>query len=153
MMPQGRPRKPTALKILHGDFKKDPQRRNELEPQAPEGRPKMPAGLTGPEQTRWKFMCAQLEAMHLQTPANLPILEAYVRAWGRWNRVDKLLGEAYVIEREMGPAVNPLWRIWKDTLVECERMLSQLGFTPAARSAMHVIKAEKPAGVMRRQRG
>lgn len=51
-MPGGRPTKPTHLKVLHGDDKKNPQRINRAEP-VPDGEIRPPWELTDEAQAHW----------------------------------------------------------------------------------------------------
>lgn len=147
--------KPTMLKLLHGDHKKNPQRINRDEPIPADGKPRMPTGFCEHEKTRWKFMCQQLEEMHLQTPANLPLLEAYVRTWNHWRIAEEKVREQGAVESTTSGSSKPnaWWTVARDCLTACNRMLAELGFTPAARASMHVVKSDKTQQVMRRQRG
>lgn len=134
-----RSKEPTALKVLRGSYKKNPQRRNHAEPVAPEGRPRCPSHLNAVAKCRWKYMCQMLEEMHLQTPANMAALEIYCSSYATW--------------REELNRTAPDRRLTKQCEETMIRILIQFGFTPSARAALYVNDTEKVKQVMRRDRG
>lgn len=139
---------PTALKVLHGSFIKNPQTRNKQEPEAPDGRPRCPAHLPAIAKTRWTHICKMLEAMNMQTPANLDALEVYCKTYATWRDAVKILHDEGLV---IGDKVNPMQRVVKDCSEVMIRLLVQFGLTPSSRSTIHCDKIEVQQ-VKRRQR-
>ena len=71
----GRPRKPSALKVLHGDFDKNPQRQNHNEPTVEVKAPKCPAYITGESRKEWKRVTAELLSLRVLGEVDRSALE------------------------------------------------------------------------------
>lgn len=69
-VPKGPAPKPTALKVLHGDFKKNPQRRNDHEPM-PGGEIVPPVSLSAPARKEWDLLEPVLSRAKMLTAADL----------------------------------------------------------------------------------
>jgi len=148
----GRPRKPTALKILHGDFAKDPQRRNRAEPQVAAGIPDCPNWLTKDARQEWKRVTEELKSMNVVTPPDRAALEAYCIIHGRWREaLRQIAREGLTLSSETGSYENPASKIAARCEDQIHRYLCQFGLTPASRSRVNVTQETAPAR-MRRQR-
>jgi P27 family predicted phage terminase small subunit len=149
----GRPRKPTALKILHGDFAKDPQRRNHDEPQIESAEPDCAAWIVGEARAEWKRVTSELSSMKVVTPPDRAAIEAYCSIYARWRDALKAVKKSgLIIETEHGPRENPACKIAARCEDQIHKYLCQFGLTPAARSRVNVTQKTAPAR-MRRARG
>lgn len=70
-MPAGRLPKPTALKVLHGDFKKNPQRANKNEPNT-RGPVEQPNTLSPGAKLVWEDLAPKLIKVGILTPVDVP---------------------------------------------------------------------------------
>ena len=145
-----RPRKPTKLKILHGDFEKNPKRRPKLEPELPEGQPRCPSGFSAEAKSEWKRVIKELTAMRVLTVQDRAAVEQYCEIWGRWKRcirtVDK---EGMVVTGATGPTEHPCSRMARAYSDQIHKYLCQFGLTPASRSRVNVTEATKPMRMRR----
>ena len=148
----GRPRKPTALKILHGDFAKDPQRRNHREPDVPTGIPDCPAWLAGDARKEWKRITDEIKSMKVVTLPDRSALEAYCTLYGQWrDALRQVKREGAVLTSEHGSYENPASKIAARCCDQIHKYLCQFGLTPASRSRVNVTNETAPVR-MRRQR-
>jgi len=143
----GRPRKPSALKLLHGDFEKDPQRENKREPKPKLGRPSKPRRLQGEAKREWERICKELEAVRCLTKNDRAALHHYCEVW-------ELRARALAHVQKHGSALvqvlkdgtekiirNP----WDVALMEysraCLKYQIEFGLTPVSRSRI-VVETE-----------
>jgi len=137
----GRPRKPTALKVLHGDFDKDPQRRPKAEPKVDTGRPKTPAHLDRLSKNEWKRICSELEQLKVLTPVERGALEQYCVAYSEWRQaVDTVRKEGRYYQTEKGVTEHPAAKAMRALSTICHRYLCEFGLTPSSRSRLHVTE-------------
>jgi phage terminase small subunit len=118
-----RPRTPTELLELRGAFRKDPQRRRSVGPKAAAGIGEPPAHLKTEEAAIWHELVGNSPAGVL-TSADRPVLEMLARLMAKF-REDWLTGAEFSI------------------LKSC---LTELGWTPAARSKVAAPAEDKPDG-------
>lgn len=148
----GRSPKPTALKLLHGDFAKNPNRRNKAEPQVPAGIPDCPKWLTKDARLEWKRITEEIKAMNVMTPPDRAALEAYCVIHARWREVLRQIArEGLTLNSEHGSYENPATKIAARCEDQIHRYLCQFGLTPASRSRVNVTQETAPVR-MRRQR-
>jgi P27 family predicted phage terminase small subunit len=148
----GRPRKPTALKILHGDFAKDPQRRNKAEPQLPAETPDCPAWMKGDARKEWIRIMDEIKSMKVMTLPDRAAMEQYCVLYGTWRDALRAVArEGAVLSSEHGSYENPSSKIALRCCAEMHKYLCQFGLTPASRSRVNVTQETAPAR-MRRQR-
>lgn len=76
---RGQPRKPTALKVLHGDFKINPQRQNKNEPTT-RGEVAMPARLSKPAAEMWEELAPLLVKAGILTPPDTALFAEFCEA-------------------------------------------------------------------------
>lgn len=119
-MVRGRKPKPTALKEASGSLRKDPQRRNTLEPKPSKSRPAMPKSIGGDPVAKlaWNSLCDQLAEMNVLTAADVFVVEklAMMESFLDYSWKDK---DAALFNR--------LLATWKGLLIEC-------GLTPSSRA-------------------
>lgn len=95
-MPGGRPRKPTALKVLQGTTR--PDRRNDREPRPPIAPVKPPSWLKGRGRRAWGWVAPILEEMQVLTTADPHALALLCDAYAEYiecREVVRTLGAVY----------------------------------------------------------
>lgn len=75
----GKPAKPTALKVLHGDFKTHPERRNKNEPTV-RGEVRIPPHLTPQAREMWDELAPMLIRAGILTPPDGPLFAEFCEA-------------------------------------------------------------------------
>lgn len=149
----GRPRKPTNLKILHGDFDKNPQRRNHAEPMPEQKTPPKPKHLHGESLSEWKRVTKELSSIKVLTEVDRAAVEQYAEVWGRWREaMEDCKRNGSVLHSESGAYENPASKIASRCADQIHKYLCQFGLTPASRSRVNVTQQTAPVR-MRRQRG
>jgi P27 family predicted phage terminase small subunit len=146
-MPTGNPRggqvKPTALKILHGDFKTNPQRRNTREPK-PSAQPvEPPEYLSAHGRRMWDMLAPDMIRSGVLTSWDVPMFaelcEAFVVArLARTRIVQEQLGQVTV--QPGGTTPNSVWR---SSLFAITAGASKFGLTPADRVRLSTPEAEE----------
>jgi P27 family predicted phage terminase small subunit len=146
----GRPPKPTALKILHGDFVKNPQRRNKAEPEVVTEAPKCPAWITGEGRKEWKRICDELLRMKVVTESDRAALEAYCKIYSKWRTaLLQVEREGIVLDSDNGAYEHPASKIASRCEDQLHRYLCQFGMTPASRSRVNVTQQTAPVRMRR----
>lgn len=156
----GRRKKPEELKILHGDFKKNPQRRNPNPVEPPRDKPVCPRHLKGAARAEWRFLSEKLEACGLLSSADRGAMELYCACYAEWRKAEKAIEqEGAVVEvainggRDVMKQVNPWVSVRRSAHERCVKLLVQFGFTPSARAGLQSERtAKEKQGVMRRAR-
>lgn len=147
-----RPRKPTALKILHGDFVKNPKRQNKSEPQLEAAAPDCPAWIKGEGRKEWNRVCSELSMLKVLTLPDRAALEAYCKIYDKWRQVLRQVArEGIVLASEHGSYENPASKIASRCEDQIHKYLCQFGLTPASRTRVNVTQETAPVR-MRRQR-
>jgi len=139
----GRKRKPTKLKLLHGNPGKRPLPKDEPEPTA--GRPD-PGDLEGEALEEWERLVVELEDMGVLTVADRGILTVAAESWAEWKaaaRMVRELGHA-VPTMEGGVKSNPAVSAGNQARARYQSALQELGLTPATRSKVRKLDAEGP---------
>lgn len=147
-----RPRKPTVLKILQGDFAKNPQRRNHAEPVLDSSIPACPKSLHGEARAEWKRVTKELSAIKVITEADRAAVHQYAITWGRQKEcLDILDKKGQFLTTEHGVVEHPAAKAASRYGVEIRQYLQQFGLTPATRANVNAIQKAEPTR-MRRQR-
>lgn len=141
----GRARKPTALKLLHGDFDKDPQRRNHSEPEPEAGIPKCPAYMKGDARKEWKMITTELQSMGVVTLVDRAALEMYCESRATMHDCRRMIQkEGLMIGTPSGDTKeHPAGKVLRDNNRICQSILVQFGMTPSSRTRLHVSKESK----------
>lgn len=116
----GRPRKPTHLKLLHGDDKTHPERINKAEPQPSLGAVKPPWDLSEAGQANWDRMAPDRIRLGVLTPWDVEAFAAFCEAVEHARKA--LLGEDLLAAQR---AVNI-----------CATLGGRFGWTPADRTKL-----------------
>lgn len=135
----GRPRKPSAVHEASGAYRKDPQRRNQYEPKAPEGWPERPDWMDGDDVAAhcWQRTCELLDEMGLISKADEHAIEGYCSDYSQWRflRDECKLGniaDVHQTGRRSTPEVTQLHR-YQDRM---HKFWTEYGLTPASRSKL-----------------
>lgn len=150
-MARGRPKKPTALKILTGTYRKDRDGAPNAEPK-PAGSPKKPKDLDGEAGKFWDLIVPQLVELKIATALDAPELARLCRWWAiEQKSLDYLDGldadlvgssEWYRVQLQAGHARN-----------QWDRIAARFGMSPADRAKLRIeASSSKPRGVRARDR-
>lgn len=138
----GRPRKPTALKVLHGDFDKNPQRRPKAEPKPNVTAPKVPAHLSAVAKQEWRRICKEVGDMKALSLGERGSLEQYCEAYSKWrDAIEVLKAEGQYHQTQHGMYEHPAGKSHRAYALICHKLLCEFGLTPASRSRL-VISEE-----------
>lgn len=117
-MPGGRPPKPTALKLLHGDHKVHPERVNRREP-VPSPGPIVPAYELAPRvRAVWDRLAPDRAALGLLSTWDVDAFS--------------VLCEAVAVLQELRPGAPG----YRDAVAVCTSIGGKFGWTPADRSRL-----------------
>lgn len=136
-----RPRKPTALKILHGDFDKNPQRRNHQEPQPSSDCPQCPTDLGVVGRNEWKRICKELEMLGVISLAERPAILRYCHAYQQhhdFERQVKKDGRWQTNYKTGAITEHPASKAARDLVNQMIKLLSSFGMTPTSRTRLAV---------------
>lgn len=148
---KGRPRKPTALKVLHGDFDKNPQRRQKTEPQPQQAAPKAPLHLSVIAKQEWKRICKEVGAMKALTLGERGSLEQYCDAYSKWREaIITLNTEGQYHSSEHGMYEHPAGKAHRAYAGVCHKLLCEFGLTPASRSRLVISEATEKDEISKR---
>lgn len=140
----GRPRKPTALKVLHGDFEKNPSRRPKAEPQPDLAVPKCPSHLSVLARHEWKRIVSELGDLKVLSLAERASLELYCRAYGEWREATKTVeAEGRYYADEKGWKEHPAGKAMRQWAGICHKLLCEFGMTPSSRSRIAITDASE----------
>ena len=139
----GRPKTPTALKILRGNPGKRPL--NNCEPQPPSDGITMPPHLGEVAAARWGELLPMLQATRVMTRADVEALARYCDTWEWWLAVRAKLkkeGDTYPILNDGGEikyiAQRPEVSIAHKLAGQLRQLESDFGLSPAARTSLKV---------------
>lgn len=138
---QGRPSKPTPLKVLHGDRK---DRVNSAEPQPAAGPVVPPDGLSDAALSVWAQLAPDLERQGVLTAWDVPAFAVVCDAVARHRKASEILD----LEGETGSnrfgerVVRPWFRVWCDTAAVLAKLGARFGLTPSDRASLKVGAGE-----------
>ena len=87
-----------------------------------------------------------LNAMGLLTKVDIPALEAYCVAYGRWVEAEKKVKELGVVVKTTNgnPIQNPYLSAANKAMKQMRQWMSEFGLTPASRTRVTAVEAEEP---------
>ena len=129
--------KPAALRLLHGDTD---HRAKRNEPKPRPIRPACPAWLLPEAKAEWQRVAPELDALGLLTVVDMAALAAYAQAYARWQAAEVVLAAQGATLTARSGYQYPRAEV---AIARAERraMLaagSELGFSPASRTSIHV---------------
>lgn len=140
-MAAGRPRKPTALRLVHGTRDKH---KNKNEPK-PTGKGKCPAWLDPKAKTVWKNLCKQLEAIGLLTEVDTHAFAVYCQSYIELVDAEKELAKNGRTQTTKDGFVrkSPWLSVRDEAHKRMMQIGAQFGFTPASRTRIDVQAPDK----------
>lgn len=143
MAKTGRPRVPTHLKLLRNNPGRRPIKMD-AEPQPEKGAPYCPRGIKGDKRKTWNWVRKILDDMGIGTRADLLIIEGLSNQIMTFREAQPMLDslpatELLLKSEKTGvPYQNPLIWIRNVAWKNIQSILSEIGFTPAARTRIRV---------------
>lgn len=153
-MPAGRPPKPTALKVLHGD-RKDRINLDEPKPRAADSL-EPPRKLSRRGKALWRRLAQDMSRKGVVTDWDLETLQAYCQAFDFAEQAAEDVNAngmrvtTPVKELADGTVVydlkkNPAFTAWREATMTMVSLAAQLGLTPAARTKLGSAKEAESA--------
>lgn len=150
----GRPPKPTALKVVHGDRK---DRINRAEPVPSRARTLEPPDLSERGRELWTRLAPDLAAKKVFTDWDRETLANYCTAQYRAEEANADLERngttctTPVKELRDGTVVyelrkNPAYQVWRESVALTIQLGAQLGLTPAARTKITTKESDAKEG-------
>jgi len=149
---RGRPRKPTALKILEGNPTHESKDRLDLsrEPEygeAQKGAFRPPSCLSPAAKLEWKRVIKPLAKTRLYQVVDRGALAGYCENWSTFKCCQAFInvhGLTYQVTNRSGTFYNarPEVTLRDKALEQMRRFAQEFGFSPAARSRIEVPKVE-----------
>jgi len=139
----GRPRKPTALRVIEGNRGKRPLPVNEPKP-APIA-PACPTWLLADAKKEWRRLAPELENMGLLTRVDMAVLASYCQSFARWKQAEQALkkhGQIAITPNgfEQASAWETIAKQRHRDMLACAK---EFGFTPASRAKVSVSKNDE----------
>lgn len=133
----GRPPKPTALKVLHGDAKERINHR-EPKPRVSADVTEPPRALTGRGLEVWGELAPSMAATQVLTDWDRDLLAAFCEAVHFRAEAAAALEGGGVMN---GRVKNPAMQVWRDATSAMVQLGAQLGLSPAARTKISTGEA------------
>jgi P27 family predicted phage terminase small subunit len=147
-MPKGRKRIAPEIHEANGSFRVHPERRNKDAPKSDGKRPVMPVDFDNHEAKKWEELCSILEGNRVMSSDLIEILVAYCTAYGGWMRAREAVRKTgIVLVQKMADGTtdvkrNPFSVELHKYRDEMNKLLPELGLTPASRSKVSAIDAD-----------
>ena len=152
---RGRPRKPTAIKVLEGNPGKRPLNINEP---VYSGSPEMPNWLNKEAKLEWNRIVPELDGVGLLQRVDLAMISGYCQAWGLYIEAEKILQEKgryydipkYTKEGELSYTflqVRPEVATSNTAMTQIIKFCQEFGLSPSSRTRLTVAK-EKQVEIM-----
>ena len=135
---RGPSRKPTELKILHGETRKE--RLNPNKPKPAAGGLTRPADMDDRAKRVWDRQVRAMRLTGVLTIVDTDVLRAYCEAVSRYETAAKLIqSSGPVVRGQNGQLVkNPLHQVVRDNAMLIRLLGRDLGFAPGAREGITV---------------
>jgi phage terminase, small subunit, putative, P27 family len=147
-MPAGRPPKPTALKLLHGDDKKNPQRINRSEPVPADDVVRPTVDLADEAQAAWDRLAPDLMRKGVLTAWDAQAFTVYCQTVAHYNAASRMLELEGMTARGAAGGVikSPFWQIMRDAVATMTTIGGQFGLSPSERSKLSLGEASRAPG-------
>jgi len=139
-MRTGRPRTPTALKILRGNPGKRPL---PVDEPTPEPRiPPCPHALDKVARAEWRRIASEVRGLRFVTALDRAALAVYCQSWSEWVRAQEGLAKhGLLVKTPNGyPIQSPLVSIANRAAKQMLEAAGTLGLTPSARARLGVAR-------------
>lgn len=140
--------KPTRIKKITGNPGKRRMNPKEPDPDLPAGLPKPPTHFNAAAKKEWTRAGSVLLDSRILTKADIAVLEAYCRLYGRWDEAERKLRRQGMIilvgkdKKNKYQQINPLLTIATQCIRQMRLYLAELGMTPSSRS--RISAEERP---------
>ena len=142
---QGAKKKPTAMKVLAGTYRKD--RANLDEPLAKPAIPSCPRFVVGEARKEWRRVSRLLFAMGVLSEIDRSALAAYCQAWAQWvDAEQKLAKTGMLVSVEGVVRISPTWQAANQSREQMRAYLTEFGMTPASRARVRANKEKAENG-------
>lgn len=125
----------TKVKEENGSFKKDPQRKNQREPESSKAEPIMPKHLCKSAKRIWKQTCDILKEMGMLSKTDSHLIEHYCICYAEYLKLYQIVQmEGHISDsgNSVGPASTAMTRLASEHI----KLVNELGLTPASRSKL-----------------
>lgn len=141
-MRTGRPRKPTALKLIQGTARADRSPENEPKPEIEI--PAVPGHLSDEAKVEWGRISQELAELGLLTRIDRGALAAYCESWAQWVEACAKVRELGVVSvsDKGNEYLNPWVGVRSKSLELMHKFAAEFGMTPASRSRISVKPKE-----------
>ena len=141
----GRPKKPTALKILQGNPGQRPLNKNEPKYNISSEVPESPSFLSRYAKKEWKRIAPIVHKNGLLTDADINMLAGYCQAYHRWVECEKhIRAHGYTVVTDKGNIIQrPEVGIANKAMKEMRDFGKEFGLTPSSRANLHIEKQEE----------
>ena len=130
----GRPRKPTALKLLQGTYTTNRAVKDEPVYQKPK-EIKAPDHLDGFALSKWNELAPLLHEQGVLTAVDMQNLECFCNAYRTYREAyQKVEREGAVIQSVKGQIKNPAWTVCYEAQLAMLKYSATLGLDPASRT-------------------
>ena len=141
----GRPRKPSALKLLQGTYRADRAAPNEPTPDVQV--PTCPTWLHAEAKREWRRVVPELEALGLVSLIDRAALAAYCQSYATWWTTERDIAENGATQRSDRSGLEsarPQVAIRDQALRQMRAFLVEFGLTPSARSRVSAVEKATP---------
>lgn len=139
---RGRPPKPTALKVLHGDFKGHPGLRNKAEPQITGPDVEPPKKLSPQAQEIWDYYAPILMQARILTKADRECLAEYAESTVVVKLTRARIMQYVTGKLEVRPGASNPFNEWNRAINVMTNLGARLGLSPSDRSRLQVSQSE-----------
>jgi P27 family predicted phage terminase small subunit len=143
----GQNKKPAALHVLQGTFRK--ARHGRASRVAPGGQPEAPGALLGEAQAEWDRMLVRLTAAGTLSSVDGPLLWNYCQLWADACRLqadaNQLAQTCYTAGTE--PKLHPVFAALKQYRLALRVYLVEFGLTPLARNRVTAHTAQATSAI------
>jgi len=146
-MTRGRKRIAPEVHEANGSFRVHPERQNKLAPKSDGKRPTMPKDFDAHEKKKWGQLCKILEGNRVMSTDLVEILVAYCTAYGGWMKAREAVRKTGIVLVQKTPdgtevKRNPFSVELHKYRDEMNKLLPELGLTPASRSKVSSIDTD-----------
>lgn len=147
-MPAGRPPKPTALKLLHGDDKKNPGRVNRSEPVPADDRVEPTEELSVEARRAWDRLAPDLIRKGVLTAWDAQAFTTYCQTVAHYQEASRCLAVEGMTARGAAGGVikSPYWQIMRDAIGVMVTIGGRFGLTPSDRAQLSLGEAKREPG-------
>ena len=140
-MAGGRPKTPTALKVVRGNPGHRPLNKGEPKPKAASLR--APAGMSRLARKAWRDIAPKLADAQVLTELDTPALVMYCETWAKWKEALAAIDDrGMIIDSPSGYMMqNPYLSIANTAFSQLKSMLTHFGMTPASRAGVSTVEA------------